>query len=141
MVWGRNPSSQESTDPSSGGVTQAVTHRFATRSASGAGFADVGVASGSDSLVGRTSRSSVGSAPVSDTTGTLSAVDSGPSAEATPVPPSSNSLGTNMPAAIMIAATRMIVPMRWVGERIGQPHSLRYTAARPRLVRMGIPAS
>ena len=61
-----------------------------------------------------------------------------PFAVGPPEPRRALACAVTMATAIAITATTTSVMTRWRGDRSGQPHSRRYTAARPRLVLMGM---
>src|SRR6476469_810521 len=141
VVNGRSPSSHCSLVTPAGWLTQALPHESATSSAAGAGGADSGVSVSVVILVGRLLVVVVPVAPDVLVTGVFRVVVV-PFAASAAAPRERSfepvSCGMMMPAATTKTATTNTTTARWRGERIGQPHRRRYTAARPRLVRIGM---
>src|SRR3954469_1288727 len=104
-----------------GWLTQAAAHCLATRRASSFGGTGVGVTSGEDSRVGRfdvgTGAATPGGVTVTDVV-----VPVVGDALACGLP---TTLGSTMPSAVTRIARNTSVPIRWRGERSGQPHRRR----------------
>src|SRR3954469_9476671 len=105
-----------------GWCTQAAAHDLATRIASPFGAVGVGVASGVDSRVGRfdvgTGAATPGGVTVAEVV--VPGVVGDALACGLPI-----TLGSTMPSAVTRIARNTSVPIRWRGERSGQPHRRR----------------